>query len=281
MLQRFSQAQQHKLIINTSSSCCTTFCVVLTESSRSSSSAFLRNHELNWKRTFTYDRPYGAASYPDGSMHHVHPGWKNKLRKTVYEWRNYYGHGQKVAHLGPSREIPDWEHADGTPAPHSGRRFTLLSHKQDMLAQIIRAGAIVERMARDDQLPRIPGSDAQRDWDPEIPLFLEDDDERGGTPAPEWFVSPRKLSAISRDGFSKSARKFPDNPAEAGKSDVDAETLKPLEPLADYEPTSFIHEPLPLNERKKRPHWDRRLWSLTDEFLIEKPLRNKNTIGSD
>lgn len=90
----------------------------------------------------------------------------------------------------------------------------------------------------------------------------------------------QKFSSIPRNGFAVSERKFPDAPSETGRKDADAEELEVLSPIAEYEPSSFISEPVPFQE-KVRPFWDRRLWSLTDDFLIQKPLRNKNTIGSN
>lgn len=282
MLRKFSSpTSTFNHSISTNNNC--VGCLLLVASSatsvRHNSSAYMRGHEVPWRNVWSYDPP-SAASLPKGSMDHPHPDWNNKLRKTVYEWRNFYGHGQKVRHMGPTRELPDWEHADGTPAPHSGNRFSYMVHKHDLLAQIIRAGADVERRAAADQLPRIPASQAQRDWDPEIPLYLEDDDERGGEPAPEWFVPSQKFSTIPRNGFAVSAKKFPDTPSETGKKDADAEELEVLAPISEYEPSSFISEPVPFQEQV-RPFWNRRLWSLTDDFLILKPLRNKNTIGSN
>jgi hypothetical protein len=58
------------------------------------------------------------------------------------------------------------------------------------------------------------------------------------------------------------------------------EPLSVLTPVAEYEPSTFISEPVLMTD-KKRPHWSRRLWALTDDFLIQKPARNKNTVGSD
>jgi hypothetical protein len=244
-----------------------------------SSAAYMRGHEIPWKKIWSYERPT-AASYPKGSMNHPHPKLNNKLRKTSFEWMNYYGHGARMNHMGPSREIPDWEFDDGTPAPHNAKRYAYLVHKHDLIAQMIRAGAEVERRAESDTLPRIPSSAAQRDWDPEIPLFLEDDDERGGSPAPEWFVPSQKFSSIPRNAYAQAAKKHPDIPAEVGKKDPGAEELSVLTPISEYEPSSFISEKVPLMD-KRRPLWSRRLWSLTDEFLLHKPQRHKNTIGSD
>jgi hypothetical protein len=88
--------------------------------------------------------------------------------------------------MGELRDIPDWEFADGSPAPHTRRRYAHEHYRHKILYQFIKAGACVESRAAEGSLPRVPGTKEQRDWDPQIPLFLEDVDEAGAAPPPGY-----------------------------------------------------------------------------------------------
>lgn len=252
-----------------------------------------------WRSLWGYRRPTWQQLLEDnnaGAWLHPHPSLARGKRKSVVEWRMHHGHGHRVGTTGVMRETADWEHSDGTPAPHANARYALRFHQHHMMGEIIRAGAAVEQAIAGGDMPRIPSSAAQRDWDPEVPLFLEDGDERGGDVRPEWFEPPRKLHAQSRKN-----NWLPDVPEEVGFREAEKKQLakergkqrehaeryeRPLQNVAaggtssEYEPASFIDEPMYVRDNAK-PHWNRRLWALSDEFLVGKPPRNKNTIGSD
>jgi hypothetical protein len=239
---------------------------------RSQSQSFMRGFEKPWTKTFTYGKPVQA----DRTRGLPHPVANARSRKRALEWRAYHGHGMALGHMGPSREIPDWEHADGTPAPHSPARYAFLFHQHNFIRQAVEAGAAVERAAARGMLPRVPSTAVQRAWDPEVPLFLDDLDEAGAPPPPEFFVAGSALSrrsaprARARYAGDLGLREMPGAP----RSAVEATSA------TAYDPTSFINEPLTMRD-KQRPYWNRRLWALTDAFLVQKATRNKNTIGTD
>src|SRR5687767_8919571 len=112
----------------------------------SSASGALRGAELPWRAFFSYERPSLAqhrASNNAGAWLHPHPQLARRNRKTTVEWRMHFGHGHRVGTVGAMRELPDWEHSDGTPPPHSNARYALRFHQHSMIAQIIKAGAVV------------------------------------------------------------------------------------------------------------------------------------------
>jgi hypothetical protein len=232
---------------------------------RHSSQYTARGRERPWTDFWSAEKPV----LPDSRSQHPHPEIRKKLRKTKAEWRQHHGHGMRLGHMGDAREVADWEHADGTPAPHGPSRYSFLHHKHHLLHQFIDAGAIVEDRTTDRRLPRIPSTKLHRDWDPEIPLFLEDADERGA--APEQFRS----DGPEFDGAAPKQWMSSDLSPRAGGDVLEAEQLK-----GQYDPAEFIHEAVPLKD-PRRPFWNRRLWALTSEFLLKKPKRNKNTIGTE
>ena len=101
------------------------------------------------------------------------------MRKTMREWERYHGFGNRVTQQGIAKEIPDWEYADGTPQTATMSQYHFTYYKNKLLFQIIKSAALVERRLRDGAMPKIPGTQSSRDWDPQIPLFLEDSDESG------------------------------------------------------------------------------------------------------
>lgn len=133
--------------------------------------------------------------------------------------------------------------------------------------QLIRAGAAVERFEADNLLPHIPGTAEQRDWDPAIPLFLEDLDEHGRPPTVLQSVTDRVVDERFADAVAKATHLA--NP-HAG------ETLEPNTMFASYDPASFVSDEVKADQR--RPYWSRRRWALTDNFLVPMSPKPKNTI---
>jgi len=202
-----------------------------------------------------------AQREPLPSTHTPHPTQPHLYGRSRREWRQYHGHGAALGHMGRLREIPDWEFTDGTPAPHSGRRHAFEFYKHHLIFQIIEAGATVEELAANDRLPMVPASKAQRDWDPKVPLFLEDHDERGARPT------------VYRGEYT--AADIPTN--------LDAD-LRPRErdmppaTVESYTPSEFVTEPV-LTPTRAKPFWNKRLWALSNEFFIERHRKNPNTLG--
>lgn len=197
---------------------------------------------------------------PDSRPGHPVPFMNDKMRKSRQEWRAYHGGGLRHHSTGELRNLPDWEYADGVPAPHSQKKYSTEFHRHHLLKQFIVAGATVERLAAQGRLPTVPSSKAQRDWDPEIPLFLEDDHDAG--------AAAHIHRATGED-------RLPDN---AGvTSDIDPSLQRHDLRGVDYDPAEFVHDELKLPT--VRPFWNRRLWALTNEFLVPKMPRNKNTIA--
>lgn len=196
-----------------------------------------------------------------------------KLRRTASEWKAYHGHGSRYGTVGPTRHIADFEYSDGTPAPASRRRYAHLHHEDSILVQLIKAGAVVERAASTGYLPRIPGVPEQRAWDPEIPLFLEDADEHGK--APVWHYSSDAVEKHVNAKFEKAGKNHKNLANEHA-----GESLEPNTMFASYDPASFISEPIQRIE-KRRPHWSRRRWNLSDQFLVPKSPQPKNTIKDE
>ena len=244
------------------------------------SQAHVAGCERPWNSYWTHHKPMA----PSAGVAHPQPYLRSRLRKDVTEWRVYHGHGWTTGLYGPTREIADWEFADGTPAPHSLSRYMFLAHRHDLLRQVIRAGAIVEELAALNQLPRIPATPEQRAWDPELPLFLDDLDERGrfigATPG-----APRRTSAASkRKSVTDVVR-----PKNFSSEEVDG--FEPLElrlsaaqdESQEYEPSAMFRESevaKPPGE-SARPYWNRRLWNLTNDFFIPKAPKNKNFIDDE
>jgi hypothetical protein len=216
--------------------------------------------------------------YPASVTEHPHL----KMRRTHVEWRMSYGHGARLGSYGPTREIPDFEYRDGSPAPLSRRRFTFSHHQDQFLVQMIKAAAAVEMAAERQWLPRVPGTAEQRDWDPEIPLFLDDVDEHGKAPISHYTQK-------STDALRSAARqdKVDEKFTKAGlvqkhqainKNQPGGEQLEPITMFASYDPASFISEPIVKPSSNSRPIWSRRRWALTNEFLVPRNPKAKNTI---
>eukprot|EP00796_Vickermania_ingenoplastis_P004330 gene4330-3144_t len=199
----------------------------------------------------------GAATrpaYPDPASAFPQP--QPRFRKTHVEWRLHHGNGAQLGQYGASREVADYEFDDGTPASISPRRFAFKHHQDHLLVQLIRAGAVVERFEAAQQLPRVPGTKEQRDWDPEIPLFLDDLDERG--------------PALLEERFDGGKGKTPINTAlrtrKPGEEELEANTM-----FASYDPASFVNDVVPKADYR-RPYWSRRRWSLSDNFMYNHPV---------
>lgn len=159
-------------------------------------------------------------------------------------------------------------------------------HQDSILVQLIRAGAVVENTASRGYLPRIPGVREQRDWDPEIPLFLEDADEHGK--APHWhYDGSRKAAATTTHSAATQSvidSKF-DTPAmrHGSRTLINAnnqETLEPITMFASYDPSGFINEKIKLQKRRS-PIWSRRRWALSEEYLVPKAPTPRNTIKDE
>ncbi|CUE58789.1 Hypothetical protein, putative [Bodo saltans] len=217
--------------------------------------------------------PNQEPERPNTVANHPH----RKFRKTSVEWRLHHKNGVRYGNLGPTREIADFEYADGTPAPMSGKRFALKHHQDGLLVQLIRAGATVEKSAASGYLPRIPGVPEQRNWDPEIPLFLEDADEHGKAPTQHYesSVAARHLNSKFAGAESSSRGGSP-----SAVNRHAGETLEPITMFASYDAASFINEPVRTMEARK-PIWSRRRWALSDEFLVPKSPQPKNTIKDE
>jgi hypothetical protein len=206
------------------------------------------------------------------------------LRKTALEWRMHHGHGSRLGSYGPTREIADFEHSDGTPSPMSRRRFTFAHHQDHLLVQMIHAAAAVEQAAEARMLPRVPGVAEQRDWDPEIPLFLDDADEHGKPPISHYTSggkgSPAGIrsatqNAMVNDKFTKGS--VAQKHQAINSHQPGGETLEAITMFASYDPASFIDEPIRIDPNK-RPTWSRRRWAMSNDFLVPKAPKAKNTI---
>ncbi|KAH9600057.1 hypothetical protein LSM04_000241 [Trypanosoma melophagium] len=221
-----------------------------------------------------------APTYPPACADHPLP--KPRMRKTHTEWMFHHGHGGRPGFYGPSREIADFEFADGTPSSISGRRFAFKHHQDHLLVQLIRAGAVVERYAAHGLLPRVPGTAEQRDWDPAIPLFLEDVDEHGRPPpAPlQGQQQPQQINNMMCtrmiDERMASATHTPNELANRHEG----EKLEPNTMFASYDPSAFVSDRVKLRD-DRRPYWSRRRWALTDKFLVPKSPKAKNTIKDE
>lgn len=210
-----------------------------------------------------------APSYP--SARSPYPLPRPSFRKTHIEWMLHHGHGDRHSKYGPSREIADFEFADGTPAPATPRRFAYEHHKDHLLVQLIRAGAAVERYEREGMLPRIPGTREQRDWDPAIPLFLEDLDERGRPPVPLPADMVERVIDERFSAGSQTASHLANKHA--------GEELEPNTMFATYDPAAFVSDEIKADVR--RPYWSRRRWALTDNFMVPMSPKPKNTIPDE
>nr|CCC95068.1 unnamed protein product [Trypanosoma congolense IL3000] len=202
---------------------------------------------------------------------------KPLLRKTHIEWTHYHGHGGRHGMYGPTREIADFEYADGTPASISGRRFAFKHHQDNLLVQLIRAAATVERYDANGLLPRIPGTAEQRNWDPAIPLFLDDVDEHGRPPPST--AGPTGTSSVCSRLVDERMGNPTYTPNEVANRH-EGETLEANTMFATYDSSAFVSDQVKLRE-EKRPYWSRRRWALTDKFLVPKSPKPKNTIKDE
>lgn len=217
--------------------------------------------------------PGAAPSYP--STRSEYPLPHPRFRKTHIEWLLHHGHGDRHSKYGPSREIADFEFADGTPAPATPRRFAFKHHQDHLMVQLIRAGAAVERHEVEGTLPRIPGTREQRDWDPEIPLFLEDLDERGWPPVP-LSAAANMTERVIDERFSHGTGSG--TPANLANRHA-GETLEPNTMFATYDPAAFVSDEVKADFR--RPYWSRRRWALSDNFMLPVSPKAKNTIADE
>ena len=202
-----------------------------------------------------------SSQYPrgeDGLPQHA-----GLYRKSRMNWWTHHGSKHPNSVHAAESDLPDWEYADGTPAP-----LEKLNAKRDVyfhnnFGQIVAAAARAEELAEQGRLPLIPGSKEQRDWDPNIPLFLEDEDEHGVFPtdaqtaAPGDLNDPSSLKAVSLPEASSRHHGFdgshaPYNPAQLFTENVRPPSTRPLQ---------------------------RRKWALTNEFLIKKPTKPHNVIN--
>ncbi|KPI87208.1 hypothetical protein ABL78_3724 [Leptomonas seymouri] len=222
------------------------------------------------RRSSPWAAPGDTPVYP--SARSPFPLPQPRFRKTHIEWMLHHGHGDRYGKYGPSREIADFEYADGTPSSISGRRFAYKHHQDHLLVQLIRAGAAVERFEEAELLPRVPGTPEQRDWDPEIPLFLADCDEAGRPPRP---VSVDVASRVTEERFASEAGRTPLNLANRHAG----ESLEPNAMFATFDPSAFVSDAVKMDRRK--PFWSRRRWALNDNFMVPMSPKPKNTIQDE
>lgn len=216
-----------------------------------------------------------SKRYPSSLSPFPHP--RLKFRKTHIEWLLHYGHGERLGKYGPSREISDFEFADGTPASISPRRFAFKHHQDHLLVQLIRAGATVEKYEAEQKLPRVPGTQEQRDWDPEIPLFLDDLEERGGKPALDHARQQLEVTEqMMEEHFAGSTT--PINVRR--KRQQDEEEMEANTMFASYDPKAFVKDDIRMDDHR-RPYWSRRRWALSDDFLVPISPKAKNTIKDE
>ena len=208
--------------------------------------------------------------YPDARS--PHPLKQINMRKTRTEWTIHHGNGKRMGMYGPLRDVADWEYADGTPSPTSKRRHAYMFHLDHTVVQMIRAGAAVERLADAGALPKVPATREQRAWDPQIPLFLEDEDEHG-TPPVQKSGSGRLSQMTSK--FIESKYTQDRTSSELVDKDSD-EKLEPITMFANYNPESFISENF--KDDARRPHWSKRKWSLTQDFIVNHKPRGTNSV---
>lgn len=195
------------------------------------------------------------------------------FRRSHIEWLLHHGHGDRLGKFGPSREIADFEYADGTPSTVSPSRFAFKHHQDHLLVQLIRAAATVERLEAADLLPRIPGTPEQRNWDPEIPLFLDDMDESdsavtaAGSSIVNQFISTHFTEEASVGSSASAANR------NCGET-LEANTL-----FATYDPAAFVSDAIA--SERRRPFWSRRRWALSDNFMVPVSPKAKNTIKDE
>ncbi|KAK7197839.1 hypothetical protein NESM_000737300 [Novymonas esmeraldas] len=222
------------------------------------------------ERSAAWSAPATAPAYPTARS--LFPLQRPRFRKTHIEWMLHHGHGDRYGKYGPSREVADFEYADGTPSSIGSKRFALKHHQDHLLVQLIRAAATVERFEAEELLPRIPGTREQRDWDPEVPLFLEDMDELGRAPRP---VAADMTSRVMEERFAQQHRRTPVNLANTHAG----ETLQPNTMFATYDPAAFVSDAVVADAR--RPFWSRRRWALSDTFMVPMSPKAKNTIKDE
>lgn len=246
-----------------------------------------------WRRPFALTVASKAISTTAGMTsweHRGHPSATSpfpydrpQFRKTHIEWMLHHGHGNRYNRYGPTRETADVEYADGTPTPVSPRRFAFKHHQDHLLVQLIRAGAAVERYESLGLLPRVPGTAEQRDWDPEIPLFLDDVDEHGAPRVARPPVHGGGSAAVgSTDGMTARVidERFTASRTSGSLENTHAgESLEENTLFATYDPAAFVSD-APV-AKKERPFWSRRRWALTDDFLLPVSPKPKNTIKDE
>ncbi|KAG5509500.1 hypothetical protein JKF63_06205 [Porcisia hertigi] len=222
------------------------------------------------ERSAPWAAPEASPAYP--SARSPFPLGRPRFRKTHIEWMLHHGHGDRYGKYGPSREIADFEYSDGTPSSISGRRFAFKHHQDHLLVQLIRSAAVVERFEEEELLPRIPGTPEQRNWDPEIPLFLEDVDEFGRSPRP---VAGDMVARVIEERFAEESGRTPVSLANRHAG----EALEPNTMFATYDPAAFVSDSIKNDVR--RPFWSRRRWALSDNFMVPVSPKAKNTIKDE
>eukprot|EP00759_Apiculatamorpha_spiralis_P023176 PhF_6_TR27032/c0_g1_i2/m.39482 len=141
------------------------------------------------------DKP---PTYPSSRTQHPNKYVARRLRKSRLEWERHHGSGQNVNAQGLMREVNEWSYADGTPGTVSKSEYHFRYYKNKLLYQIIRSAAEVEKRIAEGRIPKIPGTKETRDWDPQVPLFLEDVDEAGVGPQAAANLQPAiDLDAIN------------------------------------------------------------------------------------
>eukprot|EP00670_Eutreptiella_braarudii_P001643 CAMPEP_0174304692 /NCGR_PEP_ID=MMETSP0809-20121228/60937_1 /TAXON_ID=73025 ORGANISM="Eutreptiella gymnastica-like, Strain CCMP1594" /NCGR_SAMPLE_ID=MMETSP0809 /ASSEMBLY_ACC=CAM_ASM_000658 /LENGTH=129 /DNA_ID=CAMNT_0015410969 /DNA_START=29 /DNA_END=418 /DNA_ORIENTATION=+ len=84
------------------------------------------------------------------------------LLKRRSHWFEEYKWGQNGNRWSPLRMLPDWEYADGNPAPISNRFKKKLRQMAVMKAQVLLAAESANRYAAEGKLPSKPAIKRQR-----------------------------------------------------------------------------------------------------------------------
>ena len=169
--------------------------------------------------------------------------------------------------------------------PISPARYALKHFQDKQLEMLIRAAAVVEELAETNTLPRIPGVKEQRDWDPEIPLFLADSDEHGAVPVVKsrsggdnttfaikmHYTEELLQSNAGVNGSKSSGKTIVKDKSKEGE-------LEPLTLFSSYEPAEMFEEKMTPKDIR-RPHWNTRRWNISKSFVALRAPKPKNTIA--